>query len=45
MDALALVSSDESKRATIEAVPEHVAAILGSGGLVPHLRSRMEKDR
>ena len=45
LGALALVSSDASKRAGIEAVPEHVAAILGSGGLVPHLRSRMEKDQ
>lgn len=43
LDGLALVSADGSKRADVERVPEHVVAILRSGGLVPHLRSRIHR--
>ncbi|MEW5748641.1 MAG: 3-isopropylmalate dehydratase [Candidatus Thermoplasmatota archaeon] len=38
---LAIMSDDGSRKADIEEVPGHVAAILRSGGLVPHLRARI----
>lgn len=38
-------SSDGSKRAHIEKVPDHVMAILGSGGLVPHLKAKIHKGQ
>ncbi|MGD9962575.1 MAG: 3-isopropylmalate dehydratase [Thermoplasmata archaeon] len=44
LGALAIVSSDGSKRAQVEHVPDHVMRILASGGLVPHLKARMGKS-
>lgn len=43
--SLKIASADGSKVSVIEGVPEHVRAILESGGLVPHLRARIEKGR
>jgi 3-isopropylmalate dehydratase small subunit len=39
-----LTSSDSSKKATAEKVPDHVLAILRAGGLVPCLKDRLEKS-
>jgi 3-isopropylmalate dehydratase small subunit len=41
--APSMMSADGSRRAGLEGIPAHVSAILGSGGLVPHLRKRIEK--
>src|SRR5512136_964149 len=35
-------SEDKSKRAALEPVPEHLAKILESGGLIPYLRSQLK---
>jgi len=43
-ESLTMTSAGGSKKASIEPVPEHVTSILRSGGLVPHIRSRLEKD-
>ncbi len=43
--SLRITSADSSKTCNIERVPDHVKAILDSGGLVPHLRARIETGR
>lgn len=43
--SLVMVSADGSKKARIEKVPGHVRAILASGGLIPHLKARIEKGQ
>jgi 3-isopropylmalate/(R)-2-methylmalate dehydratase small subunit len=43
MDSTFIATVDGSKKAPVEAVPRHVAEILRSGGLVPHLKGRVEK--
>ena len=38
-----LQSQDGSKTATLQPVPEHLAKILESGGLIPYLKSRLNR--
>lgn len=43
MSSNTLQSKDGSKAAVLEPVPEHVAKILEAGGLIPYLKSRLNK--
>jgi len=39
----ALASSDGSKIAALDKIPEHVSVILDHGGLIPHVKARLGK--
>ena len=43
MGSSTVVSEDGSKKASVEPLPDHVRAILESGGLVQHIRSRLRR--
>jgi len=40
-----ITSSDGKKSASIEPIPEHVLKILDQGGLVPYIKSRLQRER
>lgn len=40
-----IISEDGTRKAHIEKMPGHVSAILDSGGLVPHLKARIERGQ
>jgi len=41
LEVCTIATCDRSKRAAVEAIPDHLQRILLSGGLVPHLRSKI----
>ena len=44
VEAGTLASPDGSKIAALDKIPEHVRVILDHGGLIPHIKAKLEKD-